>query len=130
MPANNCVSDNKDEAFNSVTTIMAKQSIKIYFTGKEESDALELEELDKVVNGIIKDGKNHSVKVHLSNPMPSEELDKVVRELCQKIEFESDYRTAVSRDDECFGEKEHQEGLFISGLVSAIYYIEIRKIDC
>ena len=108
---------------------MNYQIFKIVFTGKGESDALELEELDKVVNDIIKDGKNHSVKVHLSNPMPSEELDNVVRELCQKIEFESDYRTTVSREEECIGEKAYQ-GVIITGLVSAIYYIEIRKIDC
>ena len=46
-----------------------------------------------------------------------------------RIEFESDYRTIVSREDECYGEREYQ-GVFISGVVSAIYYLEIRKTDC
>ena len=54
--------------------------------------------------------------------------EDLVRELCNKIEFERDYRTNVSREDECYGEREHQ-GVFISGLVSAIYYLEIRKTD-
>ena len=71
---------------------------------------------------------NHSFHVIMKNPMPSEELDNVIRELCHRIEFESDYRTIVSREDECYGEREHQ-GVFISGLLSAIYYIEIRKTD-
>lgn len=129
MSTSNCVSDNKDEAHNNIVKNMDIQSIKIVFTGKEERNVLELEDLEKVVIGNIKDGKNHSVKVHLSNPMPSEELDNVVRELCNKIEFEGDYRTTVTREDECLGEKEHQ-GVYIFGLVSAIYYIEIRKTVC
>lgn len=108
---------------------MTKQVIKIEFTGKEESDALKWKDLEKVVFDKIKDGRNHSVKVLLSNPMPSEELDNVVRELCQRIEFEGDYRTTVSREEECSGEKAYQD-VFISGLLSAIYYIEIRKTDC
>lgn len=107
---------------------MTKQVIKIEFTRKEESDALKWDDLEKVVFDKIKDGRNHSVKGFLSNPMPSEELDNVVRELCQRIEFEGDYRTTVSREEECFGEKAYQS-VFISGLVSAIYYIEIRKTD-
>ena len=107
---------------------MSYQIIKIEFTGKEESDVLKWEHLEKVVFDKIKEGRNLSVKVLLSNPMPSIELDNVVRELRQRIEFEGDYRTTVSREEECFGKKEYQ-GVFISGLVSAIYYIEIRKID-
>lgn len=108
---------------------MTKQVIKIKFTRKEESDALKWDDLEKVVFDKIKDGRNHSVKGFLSNPMPSEELDNVVRELCQRIEFEGEYKTIASREDECYGEREHQ-GVFISGLVSAIYYLEIRKTDC
>ena len=107
---------------------MNYQIFKIKFTGKEESDALKWEDLERVVFDKIKYGRTHSVKVLLSNPMPSEELNDVVRELCNKIEFERDYRTNVSREDECYGEREHQ-GVFISGLVSAIYYLEIRKTD-
>ena len=128
MSTNNCASDNKDEAINNDFLDMNYQIFKIKFTGKEESDALKWEDLERVVFDKIKYGRNHSVKVLLSNPMPSEELNDVVRELCNKIEFERDYRTNVSREDECYGEREHQ-GVFISGLVSAIYYLEIRKTD-
>lgn len=107
---------------------MTQQSIKIEFTGKGEKDALKWDVFERVLIDSIKDGRNHSVKVFLSNPMPSEELDNVVRELCQRIEFEGDYRTTVSREEECSGEKAYQD-VFISGLLSAIYYIEIRKTD-
>lgn len=107
---------------------MTKQVIKIEFTRKEESDALKWDDLEKDVIDKIKDDMNHSFHVIMKNPMPSEELDNVVRELCQRIEFEGDYRTTVSREEECFGEKAYQS-VFISGLVSAIYYIEIRKTD-
>ena len=76
---------------------MTKQVIKIEFTRKEESDALKWDDLEKVVFDKIKDDMNHSFHVIMKNPMPSEELDNVVRELCQRIEFEGDYRTTVSR---------------------------------
>ena len=108
---------------------MTKQIIKIEFTGKGEKDALKWDVFERVLIDSLKDGRNHSVRVLMNNPMPSEELDNVIRELCHRIEFESDYRTIVSREDECYGEREHQ-GVFISGLVSAIYYLEIRKTDC
>ncbi len=108
---------------------MTKQIIKIEFTGKGEKDALKWDVFERVLIDSIKDGRNHSVRVLMNNPMPSEELDNVIRELCQRIELESDFRKTVFRENECFGEKEHH-GVIISGLVSAIYYVEIRKIDC
>ena len=128
MSTNNCVSDNKDEALNNDFHDMIYPILKIVFTGKKDGDALKLEDLEKDVIDKIKDDMNHSFHVIMKNPMPSEELDNVVRELCQRIEFEGDYRTTVSREEECFGEKAYQS-VFISGLVSAIYYIEIRKTD-
>ena len=128
MSTNNCVSDNKDEALNNDFHDMIYPILKIEFSGKKDGDALKLEDLEKDVIDKIKDDMNHSFHVIMKNPMPSEELDNVVRELCQRIEFEGDYRTTVSREEECFGEKAYQS-VFISGLVSAIYYIEIRKID-
>lgn len=128
MSTNNCVSDNKDEALNTDFHDMIYPILKIEFLGKKDGDALKLEDLEKDVIDKIKDDMNHSFHVIMKNPMPSEELDNVVRELCQRIEFEGDYRTTVSREEECFGEKAYQS-VFISGLVSAIYYIEIRKTD-
>lgn len=61
--------------------------------------------------------------------MPLSELNSVVRELCDRIESKQGNKVTFSRNNECFGAKEHK-GVLISGLVSAIYYIEIRKIDC
>lgn len=129
MSTNNYVSDNKDEALNNDFHDMIYPILKIVFTGKKDGDALKLEDLEKDVIDKIKDDMNHSFHVIMKNPMPSEELDNVIRELCHRIEFEGDYKTIASREDECYGKREHQ-GVFISGLLSAIYYIEIRKTDC
>ena len=104
-------------------------NIKIVFSNEYEGNALSFDEFENAIVDAIKDCKKVSFRVFLRNPMPLTELDNVIRELCQRIELESDFRTTVFRENECFGEKEHH-GVIISGLVSAIYYVEIRKIDC
>ena len=103
--------------------------IKIVFSNEYEENALTFDEFENAVVEAIKDCKKASFRVFLRNPMPLTELDNEIRELCQRIELEGDYETIAYQEDECYGEREHQ-GVFISGLVSAIYYLEIRKTDC
>ena len=118
---------------------MTQQSIKIEFTGKGEKDALKWDVFERVLIDSIKDGRNHSVRVLMNNPMPSEELDNVIRELCNRMKFESDSRIVFSREDEREGirirelvqlSEDGKEEIFLislSGLVSATYYIELKK---
>ena len=139
MSTNNCASDNKDEAINNDFHDMNYQIFKIKFTGKEESDALKWEDLEKDVIDKIKDNMNHSFHVIMNNPMPSEELDNVIRELCNRMKFESDSKIVFSREDEREGirirelvqlSEDGKEEIFLislSGLVSATYYIELKK---
>lgn len=103
--------------------------IKIVFSNEYKENALSFDEFENAIVDAIKDCKKASFRVFLRNPMPLSELEKVKRELCEKIEYDGDYRTNVSREEECMGEKEHQ-GVLISGIISAIFYLEIIKIDC
>ena len=118
---------------------MIYQILKIEFRGKKDGVALKWEDLEKDVIDRIKDDMNHSFHVIMKNPMPSEELDNVIRELCHRMNFEGDNRIVFSREDECEGRrireliqlsedgKEEKFLISLSGLVSATYYIELKK---
>ena len=118
---------------------MIYQILKIEFRGKEDGAALKWEDLEKDVIDKIKDDMNHSFHVIMNNPMPSEELDNVIRELWNRMKFEGDSRIVFSREDEREGirirelvqlSEDGKEEIFLislSGLVSATYYIELKK---
>ena len=139
MSTNNCASVSKDDAFNIGVNDVIYQILKIEFRGKEDGAALKWEDLEKDVIDRIKDDMNHSFHVIMNNPMPSEELDNVIRELCNRMKFESDSRIVFSREDEREGirirelvqlSEDGKEEIFLislSGLVSATYYIELKK---
>lgn len=96
--------------------------IKIVFSNKYEENALSFEEFENAVVDAIKYCKKASFRVFLRNPMPLSELNSVVSELGDKIEFIPGNNVTYSRNNECFGEKNN-----LLGVVSATYYIQLRE---
>ncbi|MBR1901987.1 MAG: hypothetical protein IJ826_03305 [Bacteroidaceae bacterium] len=100
-------------------TILDK-NIKIVFQTKQENDVVTWEKhVDEIING-IECGKRTFFKVYMKNLMPIAEMDKVVCELCETINYHFDTVSKYSKDAECIAAGTNDM------LLSATYYVELK----
>lgn len=91
--------------------------IKIAFTDKPENNSISWDKhVDEIINGV--ESEERSVfKVYMKNHMPIEEMENVVRELCDALDYRLKTSLKYYRSNECIA------GGYIDMLTSATYYI-------
>jgi hypothetical protein len=101
-------------------TIKNMTNIKIvYQTTPEENDIPWENHFSDIIDG-IDEGKKTTFKVYIKNKMPIAEMDTVVKEICDALDFRFGTLSNYCRNDECIAAG------YTDMLSSATYYIEIR----
>ena len=96
---------------------MKDRIIKVNFQMNPKEDVIAWENhVDGIVNGIER-GKRSVFKVYMKNHMPIEEMDNVVRELCDTLDYRLKTSSKYYRSNECIA------GGYTDMLASATYYI-------
>ena len=99
---------------------MRISNIKVIFQTKVEKDVISWENhVNEIINGVEK-GTSCKYKVYMINPMPIAEMDNVIKELCNTIEYRLNTVAKYHRDAECvaFG--------YLDMLSAVTYYIELE----
>ena len=92
-------------------------NVKIDFTGKPEKNSISWDKhVDEIVNG-VESGERSVFKVYMKNLMPIEEMDNVVRELCDTIDYRLKTSSKYYRSNELIA------GGYTDMLASVTYYI-------
>ena len=96
------------------------KNIKIVFQTKQENDVVNWEKHACEIIRDIEIGDRTSFKVYMRNLMPIAEMDRVVCELCETINYHFDTVSKYSKDAECIAAGTNDM------LLSATYYIESK----
>jgi hypothetical protein len=92
-------------------------NIKITFTDKPENNSISWDKhVDEIING-VESGERSVFKVYMKNHMPIEEMDNVVRELCDALDYRFKTLSKYYRSNECVAAG------YTDMLASATYYI-------
>ena len=96
---------------------MEDRNIKVIFQVYLEKDVITWENhVNEIIDG-VESGKKDVFKVYMKNLMPIKEMDNVVRELCDAL----DYRLKTS--SKCYRSNECIAGGYTDMLASTTYYI-------
>lgn len=97
------------------------KNIKVVFQINQEEDVITWDNhVNEIIDG-IESGKRAVFKVYMKHLMPIEEMDNVVRELCDTINSRFDTISKYYRNNECIAAS------YSNMFSSATYYIEIRS---
>ena len=91
--------------------------IIIIFQSEPEEDAISWENYDNEIIDGIESGKKTVYKVYMKNPMPIIEMNNVVRELCDALDYRFKTLSKYYRSNECIAVD------YTEMLASATYYI-------
>lgn len=95
------------------------KSIKVIFQVNQEEDVITWDNhVNEIIDG-VESGKKTVFKVYMKNLMPIEEMDVVVRELCNALDYRFKTLSRYYRSNECIGAG------YTDMLSSATYYLEI-----
>lgn len=100
---------------------MKKNSIKISFNNPPKEDALPFDEFEEKVINVLEKNDNTSFNVYIKNRMPIIELDRIVDELCKRIEYKMGCKTNTVHINECIASG------YIDMYSGATYVIEITS---
>ena len=99
---------------------MEDRNIKVVFQVNLEEDVITWENhVNEIIDG-VESGKKDVFKVYMKNLMPIEEMDNVVKELCDVLNYRFNTLSKYYRNDECIAAG------YTDMLSSATYYIEFR----
>lgn len=88
----------------------------IYQTTPEENDIPWENHFSDIIDG-IDEGKKTTFKVYIKNKMPIAEMDNVVKEVCDTLDYRLKTSSKYYRSNECIA------GGYTDMLASATYYI-------
>ena len=95
-------------------------NIKIVYQTTPDENVLPWENhVNEIIDG-VESGKKDVFKVYMKNLMPIEEMDNVVNELCDVLNYRFKTSSKYYRNDECIAAG------YTDMLSSATYYIEFR----
>lgn len=95
-------------------------NIKIVYQTTPDENAIPWENhFSGIIDG-INEGKKTTFKVYMKNKMPIAEMDNVVKEICDALDFRFGTLSNYCRNDECIAAG------YTDMLSSATYYIEIK----
>lgn len=98
---------------------MEDRNIKVIFQVDLEEDVITWENhVNEIIDG-VESGKKDVFKVFMKNLMPVEEMDNVVRELCDSLNYRFNTLSKYYRNDVYIAAG------YTDMLSSATYYIEI-----
>jgi hypothetical protein len=96
---------------------MEDRNIKVIFQVNLEEDVITWENhVNEIIDG-VESGKKGVFKVFMKNLMPIKEMDNVVRELCDALDYRLKTSSKYYRSNECIA------GGYTDMLASATYYI-------
>ena len=101
--------------------IMKKKNkiVKVIFQVNLEEDVIAWEKhVDEILNG-VESGEKSVFKVYMKNLMPIKEMDNVVRELCDALDYRFKTLSKYYSSNECIAAG------YTEMLASATYYIDI-----
>lgn len=97
------------------------KSIKVIFQVNQEGDIITWENhVNEIIDG-VESGKRTVFKVHMKNLMPIKEMDNVVRELCDALDYHFKTISKYYRSNECIAAG------YTEMLASATYYIILAQ---
>ena len=100
---------------------MEDRNIKVIFQVNLEKDVITWENhVNEIIDG-VESGKKDVFKVYMKNLMPIDEMDNVVRELCDTLDYRLKISSKYYRSNECIAAG------YSNMFSSATYYIEIRS---
>lgn len=101
--------------FNNIN--MQSRIIKIVFSTKSNDDIPWCGYEQEIMNGIHANKQSYIVSI--KNCMPISELNNIIQELCNKIEYKLGYITKHYHNDECFTNDSYN-------ISEITYYIELK----
>ena len=99
---------------------MRVSNIKVIFQAKQEdNDILWENHVNEIING-IESAMKTSFKVRMNNFMPIKEMNNVIKELCDTLDYRLSTLSKYYRANKCIAAG------YTDMLSSATYYIEMR----